>query len=180
MTLKELLQYLLDNQYLLAHKGKYTVTRKFYDDVQKVDKSNAVIADLKLSVVHYERTLAVLPKPIMPTFLQFILDSQVPARLEGSNGDVYAANKYSEGANKIFVKAIAEGIDYSILVNSTTLYYKSSLRYKKTIGNYFIQGDWKTDYLTLKDKAGAGGQELKDHINKELEHGGASQYSELG
>lgn len=111
-------------------------------------------------------------------FMSFITECKVPARLEGSKGDAYAANKYSEKAMKIFKAAIEGGVDYELLKKSVTLYYRSTLAYKKTIGNYFTQGDWKSGYIDLRDIIATGtSQQLIDHIKTETDDSDKSQYS---
>ena len=51
------------------------------------------------------------------------------------------------------------------------LYYKSGNSYKKTIGNYILEGNWRTDYLELQQSASAGEEELKNHIKNSLDNG---------
>jgi hypothetical protein len=48
------------------------------------------------------------------------------------------------------------------------LYYKSGIRFKKAIGTYFTSGDFRTDYLNLKNAAETGVDELQTHIKGEI------------
>jgi hypothetical protein len=57
------------------------------------------------------------------------------------------------------------------------LYYKGSRRFKKTIGNYITEGDWRTDYEALKRSASQGEEALKNHIKEETEEDGYSGYT---
>ena len=105
-------------------------------------------------------------------FSDFIIEAKVPMRLEDGKGGVYASNKFSLAAVKVFKAALSSGIQYELLVKSTMLYYKSSLKYKKTIGNYISNGDWKTDYEALKSSAASG--TLTEHIKNEISDGNQS------
>ncbi len=107
-------------------------------------------------------------------FINFIMEAKVPARLEGSNGDVYPGNKFSVPALKVFKKAINGGTVYDILVKSTMLYYKSNVRLKKAIGNYFVSGDWLSDYQALLSSASDG--TLYQHIKNETDAGTKSAW----
>ena len=109
-------------------------------------------------------------------FINFIQEAKVPKYLDNGKGDSYVANNYSAPAMKIFRKAIEkEGILYDVLVKSTMLYYKSQRnRFKKAIGNYFIQGDWRSDYLALLEAAGTG--TIEQHIKSEIEDGNKSHW----
>lgn len=107
-------------------------------------------------------------------FIKFISDAKVPAKLEGKNGDVYPGNKFSIPALKIFKKALQAGAIYDVLVVSTALYYKSSIRLKKAVGNYFIQGDWRSDYDALVQASSSG--QLTEHIKSETNDGTQSAW----
>lgn len=122
----------------------------------------SVVPQAVLSVEKFE-----IDWPVM--FMELIRDAAVPARLEDNHGGEYDANKYSEEGMKAFKAAILTGADYRMLVRSVMLYYKSSLRYKKKIGNYFTQGDWRTDYLALSQAVEGGKEQLADHIKQETD-----------
>ena len=98
-------------------------------------------------------------------FMKFIQEAKVPQKLEGTRGEVYYANKYSVPGMKAFKKALQGGYVYDILVKSTMLYYKSSVKLKKAIGNYFAQEDFKSDYQALTEAAASG--TLTEHIKSE-------------
>lgn len=174
MELKNVLQYLVDNAYVLASKEKgYVLSKKFQEDVKRMKRdrvqSQPVVFDLPIVPSIPTTSQLVLTKmKAMATwetrFSKFILDAQVPRQLDDNRGNSYAANKYSEDGMKAFRKAMEENVDYGTLVRSTMLYYKSNIRYKKAIGNYFAQGDWRTDYQNLKEAAILGTKELEQHL----------------
>jgi hypothetical protein len=123
-------------------------------DVVKIDQQIERIRNLK-------------PADWQQLFITFIMEAKIPKQAESSNGDVYALNKFSAGALKVFQKAMSDGVIYDILVKSTMLYYKSNVKLKKSIGNYFIQGDWLSDYINLRDSAAGGIESLSEHIKSE-------------
>lgn len=114
----------------------------------------------------------VTPSNWPDSFMKFIQEANVPRMMEGKNGDMYQGNKYSEPGMKAYRKALEkERIQYDILVKSTMLYYKSAIRLKKAVGNYFSQGDWRTDYQSLLQAAEGGEQTLTKHIKDETTTG---------
>lgn len=165
LTLTEVIEFLRDNDYTTTRAGKLAFTKKFHEDhiAQKGQSSDT--------------SIIVAPGNTADIFIKFILEAKVPARLEDTRGNPYYTNKFSEEAAKIFYRMIVkEGVNYDLVVKSTMLYYKSGVRLKKAIGNYIIQGDWRTDYEDLKNSAGAGEQELKDHIKNTVDGGGYSPF----
>ena len=179
MTVKEVFEFLRDGKYIVANKGKYNFTDKFYQEKgtgkvdhsqvlsladnatpQMIDSVNNSIVALKTNV-EAQRSL----------FLNFILASKVPRKLETARGDSYDVNKYSEEGFKVFQQMIKDNINMNMLIRSTTLYYASGTGYKKKIGNYLVDGDWRTDYLEMVARAEEGEQSLKDHITEELDNG---------
>lgn len=172
MTLNEVFKYLVEKGYVLASKDKgYTLSKKFQADVKAMKASS-------------EHGLSVVSKSVSTTteldwgnlFINFIKDAEVPAKLPDNKGGWYAGNKYSEDAMKKFKQIIGTGIDYNLLVRSTQLYYKSANTYKKIISNYILDGDWRTDYFTMKDAVDKGVQGLVEHVKTETDDGQHSNY----
>ena len=52
---------------------------------------------------------------------------------------------------KAFQKAMKSGYDYVTLIAAIKLYYTGTTRFKKAIGNYMKDGDWRTDYERVKE-----------------------------
>lgn len=190
MQFNEVLQYLIDNKYILASGGKYNLSKTFQEAAAKVkrDRENGMI--VPMTVV--PKAMAVEKDPAnnyqlmskatqqgmdwVKAFIGFINEAQVPARLESNRGEVYSVNKYSEDGMKAFRKALEGGIDYKLLVKSTMLYYKSSVRFKKAIGNYMAQGDWRSDYEALKVAALSGTTAIEQHLKQETKDNGHNPY----
>lgn len=159
--LKEILHWLTVEGYLAEGK----LTDKVETDLAKPEME-LVVAKPK-SVVPF-----VTPLDWSVSFMRLIADAGVPRMMEGKYGEMYQGNKYSEPGMKAYRKALEkEGIDYNILVKSTMLYYKSAIRLKKAVGNYFAQGDWRTDYDMLMHAAQEGEQTLTKHIKNETTTG---------
>lgn len=173
IVLKEVYEFLRDNGYLMASKdGKYQFTKKWSEDLKNLG-TNSVAMHREIALSR-ERSLELLKTDTevqQRAFLNYILAAKVPRRLEGSRGDTYDVNKYSEEGFKVFQKCIASGIDISLLVKSTALYYASGTGFKKKIGNYLVDGDWRSDYLELLRAAEEGEESLKSHITEELDNG---------
>lgn len=168
LTLTEVIIFLRDNGYTTTKAGKLAFTKKFHED----HTAQKGAQDGELGLVVFTG-----PSEISNQFIKFIVDAKVPTRLEDNRGNPYYANKYSEDAAKEFHRIMTkEGVAYDLIMKSTMLYYKSGVRFKKAIGNYIIQGDWRTDYEDLKNSAGAGEQELKDHIKNTIDGGGYSPF----
>jgi hypothetical protein len=177
MQVHDVHTYLKEEGYIKLVKGNYVLTQKYFNDLLKpairlVPFENAVVKQQDAAFP------LVIGKDWQQEYIRFIQDAKVPARLEGSRGEVYYANKYSEDGMKAFRNIISkELIDYAMLVRSTILYYKSGTRFKKKIGNYITQGDWRTDYEALKEAATAGEQALREHITKEVDNGEHNSYT---
>lgn len=167
LSILEVYEFLRSNMYILARGQDRILSKKFNEDLESAKRS------LPMRIVHYpemglkkNESFAVINWP--DAFINFIMAANVPKTLE-SNGKVFDANKYSEPAMKEFQRMISkEGIDLEILTKSTMLYYASNKDFKKKIGNYILDGDWRTDYLELISVAELGEKALKDHINKEI------------
>lgn len=102
-------------------------------------------------------------------YIQFIRDAAIPARGEDSRGEFYSLNKYSTQGCKGFEKAVGRGADYAILVESTKLYYKSTVKLKVAISRYMHEGLWKSDYDAYMEAALKGTP--LEHVKQQTENG---------
>lgn len=161
-SLQESLKYLQDNGYVSEERGRWYFTEKFYRE------SSGTL----LPVLATPQSMIKMPVDTdqwITLFVQLISQAEVPRMLSDNKGGVYYANKYSVPAMKVFRKAIEkEGVVYELLVKSVMLYYKSASKYKKTVGNYFVDGDWLTDYQALKDSVMQGADALTSHIEEQV------------
>jgi hypothetical protein len=173
--LQQVLQKLLDGGYValigIPPGQQYLFTKKFYAEIAQEPTGTAMVL-----VEAHGLPVKTFADDWALNFMTFISEAQVPARLEDNRGNPYYCNKYSEAAMKVFKKAMQAGVRYEVLVKSVMLYYKSNVRYKKAIGNYFVQGDWRSDYEALVQAAGNGETSLHNHIKQEVSDGGRSQY----
>lgn len=172
-NLRSLVQKLRDDGYVIIDiHHKYQFTDKFYADLDVVSTGE------ELGLVVQDKGLMTMPKSTLEwelLFSNFILEAKIPRTLEDNRGQMYYANKASKDGLKEFRKALERGVVYPVLVKSTMLYYLSSVKYKKAIGNYFAQGDWRSDYEALLSSAETG--TIESHIKTETQHGGLTGYS---
>jgi hypothetical protein len=180
MDLKAILKQLTEKGYVLsAGKGKYSFSMKFYDELKMQELAEKLVSTDEKPVAQLQALL--LPNgmrvavPLIngmtysQLMLRFIQDAQIPQKVAPPHKEPYVVNKYNEKAAVRLYKLILEwGVVYDLIVKSTMLYYKGNNPYKKTIGNYIIDGDWKTDYEALKQSAQQGEEALKEHIKQEI------------
>lgn len=148
--------------YLMSVKGKLKATAKLNDDYRP---AVSVILPEKASVAIAKRTTVVDWDQL---YIRFIQEAGVPKRAESTDGGLYDLNKFSKDACKEFRNMIEKrGIRLDILTGCTKLYYKSAVRLKKSITNYIVQGDWRSDYEALLQSAEKGN--LEQHVKTELD-----------
>lgn len=172
-TLRQALQQLVSEKYIQATDAyNYGLTEKGCALLQSSYELPPAVVQPKnnsLKVIELQRDW-------MLGFMNFIIEAKVPKYCDNGKGDQYIVNNYSEPAMKVFKKAIdKEGIIYDVLVKSTMLYYKSTKnKFKKAIANYFVQGDWRSDYAALLDAAGTG--TIENHIKSEMDNGAKTRW----
>lgn len=176
LNASDVFKWLLENNYLEGAgtpQGNQLTSQFFKDAGKNIDVSALPVPAKAVSLLPTKK------EDWDTKFIHFIMAAQVPARIEDSQGNPYYANKFSEPALKVFRKALESGVDEQVLIKSTMLYYKSSVRYKKTIGNYFTGGDWRTDYEALVASASTSSEALNKHIKDEIKpnNGERSNYS---
>lgn len=181
MELTEVMEWLMTKGFVVIHKDKPKFTalfQKCYNGIEKGLTKQGTVIEPGLPTLAVPSIAHIVPVPAkfgtykyqdwVSLYIQFITDSSVPRRILNGRGDPYDANKYSEDGMKAFQKAMKAGAKYELLTKSTMLYYKSGSRFKKSIGNYMSQGDWRTDYMQLLASAEQGVEELNKHIKQEL------------
>lgn len=168
MELNQVIEYLIDNKYLINRGGKYLLTTSFQKDAVKTDKPTTAVT------VQPKNSLASLKTKADWTnaYIQFIDLCGVPSIGYSKSGS-YAMNKFSEAALKVFKNALEkEEINPEILILAVRLYYKSDIGYKKSISNYMTSGEWRTDYFKIvnsKDK-----KQLNEHIEGQRKESGGN------
>jgi len=177
-SLKEAVQYLLDNGYMTIIKGRYCVTQKFNKEVRNVEEGVVHIQGIPLvrDVVHDAKTLTKIHW--RNRYIQFIKDAGVPAKAEGSNGDLYDCNKFSEDGLKAYRAALEkELLDERVLLAVTKLYYAGTSRFKQKIGSYMVDGTWRTGYQDMLERAEQGMESVKEHIQNQLSSNASTTYT---
>lgn len=165
MELKQVVQWMLENGYLVAVKGKYKVTAKFNKEMTG-QETGLIVVNGKPLVMEVSPPVLNATPDWRQLYMNFILEAQVPSKAEGRDG-VYDLNKYSEPAMREFKKMIEkEKIQYPILVKSTMLYYKTRKRYQVTVSRYITEGLWRSDYEALLSSAESG--TVEQHIKQEI------------
>ena len=189
MELKSVVEWLMGAGYMDLDKGKPGLTAYFQKAYKSVQKDLFTVATTPEpiglpTVVNQGLTIPIREllnkykyEDWVALYMQFIQQAQIPRRVMNSRGEAYETNKYSEDGMKAFQKAMKAGTDYELLVKSTMLSYKSGSRYKKKIGNYMCEGDWRSDYLALQEKAKEGETEVITHIKNELKDGSYNPYT---
>lgn len=169
ISFEEVFNYLRDNKYILISKKMWFCANSFQEEAKKLQKDSPLHPilpiDHSLTLVAMYKGIPDLPYDVL--MLRLIMDSNIPKKLEGSRGEYYDTNKYHEGAAKELKKILNTNIDYVMLVRTIQLYYKSATGFKKKISNYILDGDWRSDYMSLTLAAEAGEKQLKDHIKEQ-------------
>lgn len=166
---------LFKEHYLLHFNKKVVVTNKFHREFSLSEMQAATEESLPAVI---PTALPAIPA-VAYNFKKFILDCEIPEKLQLSNGSFYWANRYSAKADKEFQKVMKRpGIKYDVLVVATKLYYKSGGA-RVAIGNYMIDGVWESFYDTMEAKAASGAGSVEKHIRKNMSEGdeGFSRYS---
>lgn len=133
--LKEAIDWLIENHYLVSLNNQLFVTSRVYRDLELDLK--VVPTDLKI--------LAKQKRYKEEDFKTFITEVAVPAFVTTNSGGRYRCNSYSSSAAKEFVKILQSGISYEILVQAGKRYYKGNSM-PKTIGNFILEELWRTPY----------------------------------
>lgn len=164
MELKTAIEYLIEMKYVVEHQKKFKFTALFYKDLTGVSKGLTLkgeVIEPNLAVVKREEFQVLkigtyTQAEWVRLYEEFLRTCAIPSKGMGQNGDSYALNKYSEDGMKAFRTAMKSGYDYVTLLAAIKLYYTGSLRFKKAINSYMKDGDWRTDYETVKSSFEAG------------------------
>jgi hypothetical protein len=165
MTLKEAMDFLVLNEYVVFHKKKPVFTQKYHDEA--VTGLQAAIK----SATALPSTITLAPD----AYKILLLECKIPERGYDASGRPYALNKYSKDAEAAFIKAVESGYDPRIIALSLKMYYSSSVAYKKTVTNYMVSGEWQSDYDTIVRKSKDG--TLTEHLKKELSDENPAQFT---
>lgn len=167
--LQQALQQLVFEKYIQATDAyNYDLTEK---GIQLLRQSYTVPVPALIKPQNNALQIIKMQQDWMLAFMNFIMEAKIPKYCDNGKGEQYIVNNYSEPAMKVFKKAIEkELVVYDVLVKSTMLYYKSTKnKFKKAVGNYFVQGDWRSDYNALLEAADTG--TVESLIKSEMDNG---------
>lgn len=133
--LREVLDWLKDNDYLYKLNGKFFISNQVYRELELVPTEIGLASPMRMSAIDED------------AYKKFISDAGVPSRIQRSDGGAYYANRYSIDGAKEFTRIIRSGYILDILLESTRRYYKNGGG--KTITNYMTEGIWQTGYEEL-------------------------------
>lgn len=158
MEVKDCINFLIKEGYLLVSSGKYIITNKL---VKEVDPSLITIMGEE------EDENPLIQKSNKELYKHFIKEAKVPFRLPLGNGGSYTVSAYSKPGEKAFIRALKTA-KFKDLVEATKLYYKSRISNKVTIGNYFSQGIWESEWERYVEKQQSGTDPNKDAFNYDV------------
>src|SRR5215218_728898 len=94
--LRQLVTELLEEEYVLLHRGKYKFTDKFYKELTGTRQGLTNTSSGELVVVEPLLPLNIPKEEInwVQAYIKFISAAQVPSRLEDNLGRPYYTNKY--------------------------------------------------------------------------------------
>lgn len=167
MNLKEIHEYLLENRYVMEFQGKLYTTSKYKRDLAKVEVSKLP------QKINTGLSLPTVIESSKERFKRFIEEAEVPYRIAMQDGRTFTANAYNIKAERVFNKALADGVNYKGLVFSTKLYYKSH-GFKQKISNYFVEGTWEAEYDQFMKKMASG--DIVGHIKKTTDDNSESKF----
>jgi hypothetical protein len=154
MSLKESLNWLIENGYAVIVQNQIVFTKKCAEELKVMGvtaKTNEDVPTITIAV-------PVKPEGERPTgdkkeiWNKFIEDAQIPHRVKAPDGGIYTVRQYSPGcALKLFRIIANPEIDYMRLVESTRHYYKT-VTYKALLGNYIEKEIWRSEYEAWENK----------------------------
>lgn len=152
---KELLNELLDNQYMVLVAGRPMFTSKFEKElgyippitIPSIMGTDVVSPEMVLTMATANSAEAM--KKIGDLKLlwnAFIVDASVPWRVKSDSGNTYTVRQYSQNIARKLQKIIQDPkIDYWRLAESTKNYYKT-VTYKHLLSNYIGKDIWYHEY----------------------------------
>lgn len=176
--MSDLFKQLINGHYILYFNGEMVVTNKFYREFKT---PLAVVPEEPKSIevlpVVQKQEIAEIPKNPLSNaapFIAFIQDAKIPKMIRTSAGGLYQVNAYNKDAEKEFLSILKSGIDYTILVKATELYYKSG-GFPQKVANFIKEGTWRTFYQELYNSLEAGTADK--HIEESIKEGSKDGYT---
>lgn len=152
MRLKEAIEYLLQNSFLVKVGDELIFTKKCYQELKittKVETALAIATPMEQDKNQVNRLIYSDNKKEL--WNQFIEATEIPHRVNTGTGN-YTVRQYSKSAVDKLIKIISQpGVDYQILVDSTKNYYKT-VTYKILLSRYLLEDAWIDEYTEFNKK----------------------------
>jgi hypothetical protein len=164
INLKTATEFLVNEGYIVEHKGKMKFTAKFYKEFKGIDGGIVLTPDRHLAVMQPNAGALTHKLPTWEErYITFLKKCNIPPTAKSATGSSYSINQFSQDGMKAYKKAIESGIDEAILILSTALYYNGNKTgFKQKIGNYMADGTWITGYTEMKESMEKG--TVQEHI----------------
>jgi len=140
ITLKEAVQYMSDNGYLLKQKERYLLTSKFNKEMLGLDIGVTVVKREDIVV----KELTDPPKPIdwISEYQNFIIEAKVPRYSTNNKGEPYETSRATKPGRDAFKKAM-EKVSKADLIKAVQAYYAAGRgRYRVKIETFFVDEHW--------------------------------------
>lgn len=158
---KEVIQWLLDEGYLVLVDGRPIITSKLEKEIGYIAPIPITLTPQQISnELTKPTTYSTDPKAVWNKFIE---DSSIPHRVITKDGSSYTVRQYGVAVAKRLLKIINDPkIDYQRLVDSTRNYYKTT-DYKHLLSNYIVKDIWYHEYESWKP--GAQKKDARDGSN---------------
>ncbi len=150
---KELMDYLVQQEYAVWIDNKPVLTKKFYDIFPPPNtemfiyqrKPNVILESSKKRVYSAEEKKQI--------WNEFVDRAEIPFRVKAPGGGIYTVKHYSKPAvDKLISILETKDLDYTKFIESTKNYYKT-VTYKLTLQRYLCEEVWEEEYKQWGSKA---------------------------
>lgn len=151
-NLKEIVIWLVDNNYVVLHKNRYLFTTKFNQEMIGQDIGIKVVEH---PVVQQEATK--VAKTVDKTdwialYQKLLMEAGVPAMSDNGRGGQYRVNTATKPGREAFKKAIQEGETYESLLGKLKNYYGTTRSYQIKVEKFFVDEVWRS--VTINQSSG--------------------------
>lgn len=155
MTLKESLDFLSNEGYLVYINRSPVLTSKLFQELGVLDvQSSAVEAIITPTIVTGHKGLTLQEKKEF--WHRFVQEADLPWRVPVATGGTYTVTQFHIVAvNKLLEITQRPGTDYKLLVESVKNYYKT-VTYKTTFQKYLLSDMWKFEYDKFVESGAKG------------------------
>jgi hypothetical protein len=146
MTLKSVLQWLLDHGYGVIIGDQFVLTNKVNEELAIGKTGSPIKVETKPAVINKSVVKVTLPNSKKDIWNKFVEDAEIPFRVKATDGGTYTVKQYGSAAANELERIVSDpSIDYQVLVESTKYYYKT-VSYKALLSNYLLKQIWRGEY----------------------------------